>query len=215
MPKPKTVSPDRKQTLSTKSPAMTPPGRGKRGARRAELRAELTTIFLREGFRDLTIDSLAKRLGCSNRTLYAIAPSKEEMFLTVLSEGLDKYMREGLEGALIQADPVTRIEAYLRPGVIHSRELGSKAFEDIESYLPARQLLERYRAERMRVLEEIIASGIKSGSFRRVHPHLVAETLLAGINRIEQLSIKDNLELTFEKAVEELYDLLLHGLVLP
>lgn len=214
MPKPKTVAPDRKVNLATRSPAMTPPSRGKRSARRAELRVQLATIFLREGFRDLTIDSLAKRLGCSIRTLYAIAPSKEEMFLTVLSEVMERTTREALEGALVHTDPVTRIEAYLRPAIILSRDIGNKAIEDVQSYLPARQLVERYRANRLRVLEEIIACGIKSGSFRRVHPHLVAETLLAGIHRFEQLSMEDNLELTFDGAVEEFYDLLLHGLVL-
>ena len=214
MAKSNVISSGRQKPGNTKAPVAKPPGSGRRSARRKELRVQLATIFLREGFRDLTIDSLAKRLGCSNRTLYAIAPSKEEMFLTVFSDGLEQTMREGLEGALAHQDPVKRVEEYLRPGVIYSRGLGTKAIEDIQSYLPATQMLERYREERMRALEEIIASGIKLGSFRAVHPHLVAETLLAGIHRLQQLSIEEKSELAFDEAVAELYDLLLHGLVL-
>ena len=214
MAKLKAASTKRSYSDTTKSPAARPPVGGKRNARRWELRDQLAVVFLREGFRDLTIDSLAKRLGCSNRTLYAIAPSKEEMFLAVINDGLEEAMREGLAGALADEDPVKRIEAYLRPGVLHTRDLGMKAIEDIQSYLPARTLIERYRAERMRFLEEIISGGIKSGSFRAVHPHLVAETLLAGIHRFEQLSDEEKSGLTFDQAVEELYDLLLHGLVL-
>ena len=207
------VSSGRQTSGATKPPAAESPGRGRRSARRKEIRTELATIFMREGFRDLTIDSLAKRLGCSNRTLYTIAPSKEEMFLAVVSDKLERATREGLEGAQIHEDPVARIEAYIRPGVIHSRDLGIKALQDIQSYLPAKALLDRYREERMRGLEEIVASGIESGSFRAVHPHLVAEFLLAGIHRFQQLSLEQKSELPFDQAVEELYDLLLHGVL--
>lgn len=213
MPKSDAVPSGRHVPDTTSPPATKPAGRGRRSDRRLELRGQLRVIFMREGFRDLTIDRIAKRLGCSNRSLYAIAPSKEEMFLAVLNDIFEEAKREGLEGALLHEEPAARIEAYLRPGVIHSRELGVKALEDILSYLPARTLLERYRQERMEVLEEIISGGIKSGSFRAVHPHLAAEALLAGINRFQQLSLEEKSEIPFDEAIEELYDLLLHGLL--
>ncbi|MEM1154235.1 MAG: TetR/AcrR family transcriptional regulator [Pseudomonadota bacterium] len=187
---------------------------GNRRARREEIRKELQAIFIAEGFRNLTIDKLARRLGCSNRTLYSIAPSKEEMFLGILSEGIEKALKEGLEGAMSHEDPVARIEAYLLPGVTASRALSAQFIQDVQTYLPARQLLENYRKERMRFLEGIIASGVKSGHFRKIHPHLVAETLLSAVHRFEQLSADGQAELSFDEAVAELYDLLLHGLVL-
>ena len=51
--------------------------------RREEILDELEAIFLAEGFRGLTVGTLAARLRCSRSTLYALAATKEELYLRV------------------------------------------------------------------------------------------------------------------------------------
>ena len=189
------------------------PRRVSGGDRRKQIRDELEKIFLREGFRDLTIDSLAKRLRCSNRTLYEIAPSKEEMFLLILNRWLERIRHLGWQGALEHTDPITRIQAFLEPGVSESREASAKFVEDVRSYLPAKQMLARHQEERMEFLEDVVSDGIKRGSFRKVHAYLVTEVLLSAVTRIDELDFQYRAGLTFSEAFRELYDLLLHGLV--
>ena len=184
-----------------------------RSDRREEIRNGLEKIFLREGFRDLTIDRLAKRLRCSNRTLYEIAPSKEEMFLLILDRWLERIRHLGWQGALEHTDPIKRIEAFLDPGVSETREASADFVEDVRSYLPAKQMLARHQEERMKFLEDIVSDGIKRGSFRSVHPYLVAEVLLSAVTRIDELDFQSRSGLTFSEAFAELYELLLHGLV--
>ena len=48
-------------------------------ARQRQLVDELVDLFLVEGFARLTLDEVAARLGCSKRTLYALADSKEQL----------------------------------------------------------------------------------------------------------------------------------------
>ncbi len=187
--------------------------RTSRSDRREEIRRQLEKIFLREGFRDLTIDRLAKRLKCSNRTLYDIAPSKEEMFLFVLNRLLERIRHLGWQGALEHTEPIRRIEAFLQPGVSETREAGADFVEDVRSYLPAKQMLAHHQEERMKFLEDIVSDGIQRGSFRNVHPYLVAEILLSAVTRIDELDFQSRSGLTFSEAFAELYEVILHGLV--
>lgn len=184
-----------------------------RSDRREEIRDELEKIFLQEGFRDLTVDKLARRVKCSNRTLYEIAPSKEEIFLETLNRWLERIRHLGWQGALQHQEPTKRIEAYLNPGVIETREASANFVEDVRSYLPAKQMLARHQEERMGFLQDIIEDGIGQGAFRKIHPYLVAEILLSAITRIDELDFKTKSGLSFSEAFEELYDILLHGLV--
>lgn len=187
--------------------------RGPRIERRKQIRDQLETIFLREGFRNLTIDSLAKRLHCSNRTLYQIAPSKEEMFLVVLDHWLERIRHLGQQGAMEQSDPIKRVEAFLEPGVTETREASAAFVEDVRSYLPAKQMLGGHQEERMKVLECMVSEGITQGSFREVHAYLVSEVLLSAVTRIDEIDFQSRAGLTFSEAFGELYDLFLRGLV--
>ena len=184
-----------------------------RGERREQIRNDLEKLFLHEGFRDLTINAIAKRLKCSHRSLYEIAPSKEEMFLVILNRWLERIRHLGWQGALAHSDPVERIEAFLKPGVTETREASAAFVEDVRSYLPAKQMLARHQEERMKFLEDVVADGIKHGSFRKLHSYLVAEVLLSAVTRIDEFDFQSKAGLTFSEAFEELYELLLHGLL--
>lgn len=184
-----------------------------RSDRREEVRDQLERIFLQEGFRNLTINKLAKRLQCSNRTLYEIAPSKEEIFLKILDRWLERIRHLGRQGALKHTEPFKRIEAYLNPGVSETRDASADFVEDVRSYLPAKEMLARHQEERMKFLEDIVEDGISRGSFRSVHSSLVAEVVLSAVTRIDEFDFQSRSGLTFSEAFEELYELLLHGLI--
>ena len=205
---------ERQSSKSKHSVKSDPINRRSRSARREEIREKLEPIFLQEGFRDLTIDSLAKRLSCSNRTLYSIAPSKEEMFLLVIGQCLDRALSAGLEGAAQHEDPVDRIVAYLRPRIVISGQCGLRCAADLQSYTPATNMVDNYRNQRLGFLEKIISSGIHEGSFRSVHPHIVAQIILSSLREFQRNFSEGCSEIPFDEATAELYDLVLHGLVL-
>ena len=67
---------------------MTAPPSDKLSPRGEQLLAQLEEIFFEQGYRRITVGALAARLRCSRATLYALAPSKEELFLRVLDRVL-------------------------------------------------------------------------------------------------------------------------------
>lgn len=180
--------------------------------RQKELLAELEALFFASGFRTITVDEIAARLKCSKRTLYEIAPSKQELFILVIESWLDRIRHLGWQGALQHDDPEQRLMAYLEPGVVESRLASRQFLADLQSYRPALALLEAHQAQRTNVLMEIVEDGIRRGRFKPFHSALVAEIFLAAVNRINEPSMLERTGVEFGQAFEELFRILATGL---
>ncbi len=83
-------------------------------ARQLEILDTLDDSVLGGGFSDLTMAEIAKRMTCSLRTLYGIAPSKEELVLAVADRHLQRIGREAMESLELDESPLSRLRAYLR-----------------------------------------------------------------------------------------------------
>jgi AcrR family transcriptional regulator len=83
-------------------------------ARQLEILDTLDESVLVDGFADLTMAEIAKRMTCSLRTLYGIAPSKDELVLAVADRHLQRVGREAMEALELEASALTRLRAYLR-----------------------------------------------------------------------------------------------------
>jgi len=201
---------------SNKKRSRTSPG-GEEGAPRSDRREALLDgleeIFLKQGFREIGVGELAGRLRCSRRSLYALAPSKQELFLLVLDRFLHRIRRLGREQAFSRTDPGDRIEAFLEPGITETR-LASEAFTaDVASYAPARRLLDEHQRARMELLREIVEDGHSRGLLRGLHPYLVAEVMLAAVARARDPRFLQEAGLSMSEAFEECSQLLRHGLL--
>jgi AcrR family transcriptional regulator len=182
--------------------------------RQKELLAELEALFFANGFRTITVDEIAARLKCSKRTLYEIAPSKQELFILVIESWLGRIRHLGWQGALQHDDPEQRVMAYLEPGVVESRPAGRQFLADLQSYRPALALLEAHQAQRTNVLMEIIEDGVRRGRFKAFHSALVAEIFLAAVNRINEPAMLERSGVGFSQAFDELFRILTTGLFL-
>lgn len=105
--------------------------------RTAALRDGVMELVLAEGFLGLQMADLAARLNCSKSTLYAIAPSKEQLLVSVVRT----FFRRATERVEQAVDPdapaVDRIAAYLT-AVSEELAPGSPAFfADLERFAPA------------------------------------------------------------------------------
>jgi AcrR family transcriptional regulator len=80
--------------------------------RQRELLSQLGALFS-EGFTDLTMSEIAARLNCSLRTLYGLAPSRDELVLTVVDTHLWRVGREAMAAIEPGMAPLDAIRAYL------------------------------------------------------------------------------------------------------
>lgn len=181
------------------------------GERHRTVLDELEELFLAEGFASFTMRELAARLRCSMRTLYEIAPSKQDLVLVVLDRFLHRVGRTALAAIDPGAAIVERIRVYFRSGVELLRWTATLA-EDAADEPAVLRLLDRHIAYLTAVLEGLIAEGIADDEFRPVDPRLAA-TVLAGaavaLTRPEAALPGDR---PTEEAIDEVTSIVLDGL---
>lgn len=188
------------------------PASSRRGNRQEQLLDALEAIFVEEGFREITVEQLAKRLSCSRQTLYRLAPTKPELFLTVLNRSMSRIQREGREAADAHTDPIKRIEALLEPGIIATIPASRRFTEDIDGYEPARMLSAEHQRERMRLLRDLVEEGINQGAFSGFHAQLVAEVMIAAVGRVSRPDFLAESGLSISEAFDECSRLIRLGL---
>lgn len=191
-----------------------PRARPRRGSkRRDQILDQLESIFLHEGFRALTVGSLAARLRCSRSTLYALASTKEELFLRVQDRILRRIGREARNRAYACEEPGDRVEAFLEGTISSLRPIGTAFLDDVFSYEPARQLFDAHQRGAMRTLRGLIEAGIEAGAFKGVDPGVAAAALDAAVQRVRDPQFLRDAGLGPSEAFDQVSQLLRHGLV--
>ena len=189
-------------------------GGGRRwSSRQSEILDELEAVFLAEGFRNLTIADLVDRLHCSRRTLYTLAPSREELVLIVIDRVLGKVATEAASKAAVTPDPADAITAFLGAGVLSLSRARRSFTEDVESYMPTKYLYDRHVHSALGALSRLVAEGVEQGMFRAYHPPLVAEILDAAVERIRRPEALARAGVSTSQALAELGELMRYGLV--
>lgn len=190
----------------------TPEVRRRPTARQQALLRELEALFLAEGFAGFTLDDLAARLRCSKSTLYALAPSKEQLAVKVVAHFF-RDAAERLEKRIAGIDDARELIGEYLSGVSEHLNRASPEFmADIAAFAPARdtyQLNSRAAARRIRAF---IDKGVADGVFRDVHARLVAEMTGLIIEGIQTGVLGRRTDVSDAEAFTALGELLLGGL---
>ena len=180
--------------------------------RQVEILDTLQALFLAEGFRHLTIGDLANRLRCSRRTLYSLAPSKEELVLVVIGRLLNDMGVKARAEAAAHDHPGEAIAAYLQTAIVTFAPAQPAFTEDLESYLPTRHLYDRHLLVALRVLRDLVDDGIRAGTFRPFHSPLIAELLDGCVERIRRPDVLARAHVSSSQAIAEFSEFIRHGL---
>lgn len=153
-------------------------------ARQRQLLDELVDLFLAEGFAHLTLDEIAARLGCSKRTLYVLAHSKEQLAVRSVRHFF-KRATEQVESAISRTrSPVARVTRYLESVAEALRPAGPQFRRDLARNAVTREVYEQNTAAAAVRVRHLIDEGIRAGAFRNVSAGFVGEVVTATMRRI-------------------------------
>lgn len=181
------------------------------GERHRAVLDELEELFLAEGFASFTMRELAARLRCSMRTLYEIAPSKQDLVLVVLDRFLHRVGRTALAAIDPEAAIGARIRTYFRSGVELLRWTATLA-EDAADEPAVLRLLDRHIAYLTSVLEGLIDAGVEAGEFRAVDSRLAAMVLAGSAMSLTRPDAIVPGDRPSEAAIDEVTSIVLDGL---
>ena len=180
------------------------------GDRHREVLDQIEGLFLEQGFADVTIAQIAGGVGCSRRTIYEIAPSKEQLVLTVIDRSMHRLGRAAL-AAVRPDDPlIEQLRQYIEGGIDLHRRAG--LFEDLADHAPARRLVDRHFRFVMTVVERLVSLGVERGEFEPVTPGVVAAVVAGSSIYLTQPELIDDIGVEFPALVSEMLDLTLAGL---
>lgn len=151
-------------------------------SRQRELLAELEQLVEREELAELTMAQIAGEVGCSLRTLYGIAPSKEELVLTVVDRRLQRIGRRAIEAMDDSISPLAALRAYLR-AANEAVQPETAAFARDFGYVPgAKRLFDGHEAYVMAVTQSLLERAIAEREIRPIDAAPVAH-VLGGLGR--------------------------------
>ncbi|WP_071837471.1 TetR/AcrR family transcriptional regulator [Thermonema rossianum] len=163
----------------------------KQNRREAILKAA-ELVFFTKGFRQATMDDVAKRARLSKATLYSYFKTKDELFFTIAQKGneiLQKHLREAIEGHEKGVDKVRAIGyAYFDFATRYPDYYKVIAYFTSGDNFELDEDLEREMLRMDDILAECIEWGIQDGSIKKgVDPQVVSKCLWAMANGIMQL----------------------------
>lgn len=171
-------------------------------------------LAMERGFYDATVDELAMRSNMSKRTIYRYFKSKEEIIQAVVEQFL-KEMEQHVSTAINSADnPVQKVSNFIRVLPERLRQTNPRIFSDLQKYYPAMwEMVEEFRAERVKILVSIIVEGSKEGYFKAINPTIVTAAMLATIRTVGNPAFVLENNLTMETVFKTVMQTFLYGIV--
>ena len=152
------------------------------GARQLELLDELEEKLLGEGLADLTMAEIAARLSCSLRTLYGIAPSKDELLLTIVDRRLRCIGRAAIEALRASMRPLDALRTYLQTANAAVQPEALALSADLAKVAGAGRLFDAHESYLTAVTQSLLDRAVAEGEIAPVDTAAVAH-VLAGLGR--------------------------------
>jgi AcrR family transcriptional regulator len=179
--------------------------------RQRELLDELEALVA-GGFAELTMADLASRLSCSLRTLYALAPSRDELVLLVVDRSLWRIGRAAREAIAVPVAPLDAIRAYLDAANIAVSGWSAAFARDLAAVPAAQQLEDAHNEYLFAVTRTLLDLAVERGEVRPVDTGAVAR-VLAGLGRFfSRPEVIPTLRSSPKAAADDVVDLILGGL---
>ena len=179
--------------------------------RQREILDELGRIF-DKGFADLTMADLASQLNCSLRTLYGLAPSRDELVLTVVDRNLRKIGRAAHAAITPEMSALEAVRAYLSAATVAVGSITPEFADDMSEIAAGLGLNEAHSDYLVDVTRCLLDLAVDEGEIDDVDTAAVAR-MIAGLGRdFARPDVMPHLRTSPKLAADAMVDVVLHGL---
>lgn len=179
--------------------------------RQRELLDQLGAVF-DGGFADLTMAGLAARLNCSLRTLYELAPSRDELVLVVVDRNLWRIGRTAANAIDPDMGPLDALRAYLRAATEAVSGTTQAFARDLAAVPAAQRLNDDHSAYLIAVAQSLLDLAVERGDIDPIDTAALAR-VMAGVGRdFSKPEVLATLRSSPKDAADAVVDILLAGL---
>lgn len=179
--------------------------------RQRQLLDELGDVVA-NGFADLTMAELASRLNCSLRTLYALAPSRDELVLMVVDRNLWRVGRAAHDAIDPDTPPLDALRAYLAAATVAVGRTTESFARDLDAMPAAQRISEGHSTYLIAVARTLLDLAVERGDIADVDTAAVAR-VMAGLGRdFSRPEVLRTLRTSPKEAADAIVDVMLRGL---
>ena len=168
--------------------------------------------LIKGGYPQLTMSEIAANLKVSLRTLYEIAPKKEELILIAVDRLLFKIGAAAQKAINLSDSPMAKLNAFLNE-TSKATERNTLAFtEDFGRIQGAKDLVDSHENYVMNVTEQLLEEAIIANEIISIDTSAMA-LILSGLSReLDKKYLKKELKITPSDALKEIIEVIFKGL---
>jgi AcrR family transcriptional regulator len=159
---------------------------GERQAKRDRIIGAALRLFAQQPYQEVTMDSVAKLAGVAKGTLYLYFPSKEALYLGILTDGFEKAAQS--YPADLQADVAERLRRAIAVSIQfydrHRDFLQLLATEEPRIAAARNRLIQEFRQRGFDFFTSLIEEGVSTGLFRQTDSRAAALMITGSIRSI-------------------------------
>ena len=185
-------------------------------ARQREILDDLTALTA-DGFSHLTMADLAGKLGCSLRTLYSMAPSRDLLVLAACDRNLWVVGRTARDAVDLSGEmsALEGVRQYLRAATEAINSLTAAFSADLATVSGGQELNDAHSDYLVAVTRELLDLAVELGEIQPIETLVVAHAM-AGISKLFiQADVIGTLPGTPKHASDTIVDLIVRGLTSP
>lgn len=173
-----------------------------------------TELAEERGFYNATVDELANRYSISKRTIYRHFKSKDEMIEIVLQKFMSETEKEVNEALHGSENPVERITNFVKVVSVRLRLFNPGLLSDLQKYYPhIWELVEQFRAQKIKILIEVMVEGSRQGYFKEINATIVTAAVLATVRAVINPTFMLENNLSPEATFTSVMNTFLYGIV--
>ncbi|MEE2664350.1 MAG: TetR/AcrR family transcriptional regulator [Myxococcota bacterium] len=182
-------------------------------ARQLELLDELEAELIRQSLADLTMAEIAALVGCSLRTLYGIAPSKDGLLLTVVDRRLHRIGRAAIDSLDASMRPLDALRAYLQAANEAVQPEAVALAADLSKVAGAGRLISAHETYLIAVAQSLLDRAVAEGQIAAVDTASVAHAL-GGLGReFARPEVAEIAQASPKETADSIAELILQGLL--
>lgn len=179
--------------------------------RQREILDQLGALFA-QGFAHLTMAEIASLLNCSLRTLYGLAPSRDELVLTVVDRNLWEIGRNAMGAIEPDMSPLAALRAYLAAATIAVSGTTRELARDLAAMPAARRRNGAHSEYLVAVTRGLLDLAVEQGEIPDLDTAAVARVVASLGHTFAQPDAITELRSTPKEAADMMTDIILRGL---
>lgn len=178
--------------------------------------------FLKNGYKAINMDIIAKTLGVSKRTLYEIFPSKDDMLIEAIKIHIVAFEKElnDIAMKMIANNMQTFFEnlfEVLKLAARHASTFGENFTKEVKLYLPRfYESCVDYNNKRFVNFRNVIELGKEKGYFRDdIDSELLLKVLHYSMGNILRAENMVDIPMKIEDAIKQIFKIIFTGAMTP